>query len=71
MDELEFTFTKSTSPGSETIVRKKESELTQNEKEILYGQLVYYFTHNTNDNQAKFIRMILEEVESLVKELTQ
>jgi hypothetical protein len=45
--------------GKQERYEKTESELTKSEKDLLFGELIQTWENNTQENQIRFLRMIL------------
>lgn len=62
MEEKTYTFF---TPFDENNGRfeKKESELTQGEKDLLFGELVHIWNNNTKENQQRFMAMLVDGID--------
>lgn len=58
--ERTYVFYKSKQFGKTERYEKKESELTKEEKNLLLGELISMWENNTEENQLRFFKMIIE-----------
>jgi hypothetical protein len=56
-----YKFTTSRSPGNLETYEKKESELNDNEKKLLLGELINTWNNTPDEIQNKFLNTILKK----------
>ncbi len=56
-----FVFHNSVGPNSTERIEVKESDLTQQQKDLLLGELVLKWEYNTSENRNKFFKFIIDK----------
>jgi len=68
-EEKIFVFFKHRNPGHPDRIEKKESELTKQEKDYLYGQLCFSYQNNTQHNQFRFLQELIDDAHMRINEI--